>query len=303
MTDEIVPDTEHRSLISRLPQLPRDLAQLARFDRPFCWWLLFWPCVFGVWLAGAGPQFALLGWLLLGAIAMRGAGCVYNDIVDANLDKKVARTAARPIASGRVSKALGWGWLIALSMVGLLVLLQLRTEAQIVALSSLVLVAAYPFMKRITWWPQAWLGLVFNWGLLVGWTQLRWDNWEALATLYAGCIAWVIGFDTIYALQDREDDTLVGIKSSALRMDGKVHLGIGAFYAAAIVLWSIGIWLYRPDVFAVLALAPVMIHLIWQVATLDPSDADNPLERFRSNRWAGALMAAACFVVGNAGAG
>jgi len=302
MTEQVVPDTEHRGIVERLPQLPRDLAQLARFDRPIGWWLLFWPCVFGVWLSGTGPQFILLGWLLLGAIAMRGAGCVYNDIVDAELDRQVARTAARPVASGRVSRKAAWVWLIALCLIGLLVLLQLRLEAQIVALASLALVAAYPFMKRITWWPQAWLGMVFNWGLLVGWTELRFDNWEALAAIYAGCICWVIGYDTIYALQDREDDALVGIKSSALRMGGRVHAGVGAFYGATIALWGLGIWLYRPDVFALLALAPVAIHLVWQLATLDPEDPDNPLARFRSNRWAGALMAAACFVVGNAGA-
>ncbi|MEP3420224.1 MAG: 4-hydroxybenzoate octaprenyltransferase [Erythrobacter sp.] len=298
----IVPDTEHRGLIERLPQFPRDLAQLARFDRPIGWWLLFWPCVFGVWLAGAGVQWQLLVWLLVGAIAMRGAGCVYNDIVDANLDKKVARTAARPVASGRISKKAAWIWLLSLCMVGLIVLLQLRFEAQLVALGSLALVAAYPFMKRITWWPQAWLGMVFNWGVLVGWTELRFDNWDAIACLYAGCVCWVIGFDTIYALQDREDDALVGIKSSALRMGARVQVGIGVFYAATIALWAAGIWLYRPDAIAVLALAPVAVHLLWQFATLDPADPDNPLARFRSNRWAGALMAAACFVVGNAGA-
>ena len=302
MTDTIVPDTEHRGLVERLPQGPRDLAQLARFDRPIGWWLLFWPCAFGVWLAGAGVQWALLVWMLIGAIAMRGAGCVYNDIVDADLDKKVARTAARPIASGRISKKVAWGWLFALCMVGLVVLLQLRLEAQVVALASLALVAAYPFMKRITWWPQAWLGMVFNWGLLVGWTELRFDNWDALACIYAGCVCWVIGFDTIYALQDREDDALVGIKSSALRMGSRVQAGVSVFYTATVALWAAGVWLYRPDPVALLALAPVALHLVWQIATLDPSDPNNPLARFRSNRWAGALMAAACFVVGNAGA-
>jgi 4-hydroxybenzoate polyprenyltransferase len=302
MSEQVVPDSEHRGLIERLPQLPRDLAMLARFDRPIGWWLLFWPCVFGVWLAGAGPQFVLLGWLLLGAIAMRGAGCVYNDIVDADLDARVARTAARPVASGRVSKKLAWGWLLALCLVGLVVLLQLRIEAQAVALGSLALVAAYPFMKRITWWPQAWLGMVFNWGLLVGWTELRWDNWDALAALYAGCICWVIGYDTIYALQDREDDAMVGIRSSALAMGAKVRAGITGFYAATIALWALGFWLYRADPLACLALVPVAGHLVWQVASLDADDPMNPLARFRSNRWAGALMAAACFVVGNAGA-
>lgn len=302
MSDGIVPDTEHRGLVARLPQLPRDLALLARFDRPIGWWLLFWPCVFGVWLAGSGPQWALLGWLLAGSIAMRGAGCVYNDIVDADLDRQVARTALRPVASGRVSKKLAWGWLLALCLVGLVVLLQLRWEAQLVALGSLALVAAYPFMKRITWWPQAWLGMVFNWGLLVGWTELRLDNWDALAAVYAGCIAWVIGYDTIYALQDREDDAMVGIRSSALAMGARVQAGIAGFYAAAVVLWGLGIWLYRPDPLALLALLPVAGHLAWQVATLDADDPANPLARFRANRWAGALMAAACYVVGNAGA-
>lgn len=302
MSDQVVPDSEHRGLVARLPQLPRDLALLARFDRPIGWWLLFWPCVFGVWLAGSGPQWWLLGWLLLGSIAMRGAGCVYNDIVDADLDRQVARTALRPVASGRVSKKLAWGWLVALCLVGLVVLLQLRWEAQLVALGSLALVAAYPFMKRITWWPQAWLGMVFNWGLLVGWTELRWDNWDALAAVYAGCIAWVIGYDTIYALQDREDDAMVGIRSSALAMGARVQGGIAGFYAAAVGLWGLGVWLYRPDIFALAALLPVAGHLAWQVATLDAEDPMNPLARFRSNRWAGALMAAACYVIGNAGA-
>jgi 4-hydroxybenzoate polyprenyltransferase len=302
VSEEVVPDSEHRGLVARLPQLPRDLAMLARFDRPIGWWLLFWPCVFGVWLAGAGAQPMLLGWLLLGSIAMRGAGCVYNDIVDADLDRQVARTALRPVASGRVSKKVAWGWLLALCLVGLVVLLQLRWQAQLVALGSLALVAAYPFMKRITWWPQAWLGMVFNWGLLVGWTQLRFDNWDALAALYAGCIAWVIGYDTIYALQDREDDAMVGIRSSALAMGARVQGGIAGFYALAIGLWGLAFWLYRADPLALLTLVPVAGHLAWQVATLDADDPANPLARFRANRWAGALLAAACYVVGNSGA-
>ncbi len=298
--EQIVPDSEHRGLVARLPQLPRDMAQLARFDRPIGWWLLFWPCVWGVWLAGAGPQWVLLGWLLLGAIAMRGAGCVYNDIVDADLDRRVARTALRPVASGRISKAAAWSWLVALCLVGLLVLSQLRLEAQLVALASLALVAAYPFMKRITWWPQAWLGLVFTWGLPVGWIALRWDNWDTLVACYAGAVLWVVGYDTIYALQDREDDALVGIRSSALRLGGHVRCGVGAFYTGAVALWALGFWLYRPDWIALLALVPVALHLAWQVATLDSEDPGNPLDRFRANRLAGALMAAACFVVGNA---
>ena len=301
MSEQIVPDTEHRGLVTRLPQLPRDLALLARFDRPIGWWLLFWPCVWGVWLAGAGVQLILLGWLLLGSIAMRGSGCVYNDIVDADLDRQVARTALRPVASGRVSKRTAWIWLVSLCLIGFVVLLQLRLEAQLVALASLALVAAYPFMKRITWWPQAWLGIVFSWGLPVAWAELRFDNWDALAAVYAGCICWVIGYDTIYALQDREDDAMVGIRSSALAMGARVRGGIAGFYAAAVGLWALGFWLYRADALACLALLPVAGHLAWQVASLDPQDPANPLARFRANRTAGALMAAACFVVGNAG--
>src|SRR5688500_13832050 len=226
MAPAIVPDSEHRGLVARLPRLPRDLAQLARFDRPIGWWLLFWPCAWGVWLAGAGFQWPLIFWLLLGSIAMRGAGCVYNDIVDADLDRQVARTASRPVASGRVSRKAAWLWLAVLCLVGLAVLLQLRWQAQVVAVTSLALVAAYPFMKRITWWPQAWLGLVFTWGALVGWTALRSDRIEVLAALYAGAAFWCIGYDTIYALQDREDDALVGIRSSALRLGTRVKAGV-----------------------------------------------------------------------------
>lgn len=300
MTNIVVPDTEHRTLAERLPQPLRDYALLARFDRPVGWQLLFWPCAWGVWLAGSGWQWALLGWLLLGSIAMRGAGCVYNDIIDAKLDAQVARTASRPVAAGRVSRRAAWAWLVALSLVGLLVLLQLRWQAQLVALASLALVAAYPFMKRITWWPQVWLGLVFGWGLLVGWTELRLDNWDALAAFYAGTVAWIVGYDTIYALQDREDDALVGIRSSALRLGERARSGVALFYALAVAGWSSGVWLYRGDWLALLTLLPAAGHLLWQVATLEPEDGANALHRFRANRWTGALVAAACFVVGNA---
>ncbi len=297
---EITPDSEHRGLVALLPQRLRDYALLARFDRPIGWWLLFWPCAWGVWLAGAGPQWALVGWLLLGSIAMRGAGCVYNDIVDADLDRQVARTASRPVASGRVGRKAAWTWLLALCLIGLLVLLQLRWQAQLVALGSLALVAGYPFMKRITWWPQAWLGMVFTWGALVGWVELRPDRLDVLAALYAGAVCWVIGYDTIYALQDREDDAMVGIRSTALRFGSHVRLAVGGFYALALALWAAAFWLLRVDWLALLALLPAAMHLAWQVLTLDPVDGGNALARFRANRMAGLLVAAACFVVGNA---
>jgi 4-hydroxybenzoate polyprenyltransferase len=296
----IVPDTQHRGIVAGLPQPIRDYAQLARFDRPIGWWLLFWPCAWGLLLAGGQGQWALLGWLLLGAIAMRGSGCVYNDIVDAELDRKVARTALRPVASGRVSKRAAWVWLVALCGIGLMVLLQLRWQAQAVALASLALVAAYPFMKRITGFPQAWLGLVFTWGAPVGWIALRSDRLDVLAALYAGSILWCVGYDTIYACQDREDDALVGIGSSALTLGEHIKPAVAGFYAGAVTLWALAVWLLRPDWIALLALAPAALHLGWQALTLEPDDADNALARFRSNRTLGLLVALACWVVGNA---
>lgn len=300
MADIITPDSEHRGLVARLPERLRDFALLARFDRPIGWWLLYWPCLWGLFLAGGGWQWQLVLWLWLGSVAMRGAGCVYNDIVDADLDRQVARTASRPVASGRVSGKAAWAWLLVLCLIGLVVLLQLRWEAQLVALGSLALVAAYPFMKRITWWPQAWLGLVFTWGAPVGWVAVRSDHLPVLAALYVGAMFWCIGYDTIYALQDREDDAIVGIRSSALRLGKRVREGVFAFYAIALAAWGTAFWLLRPDWLGLLALAPVAVHLLWQAATLNPADPDNPLVRFRSNRFAGLLLALACWVVGNA---
>jgi len=298
---ELVPDSQHHGLVSLLPRPLRDYAMLARFDRPIGWWLLFWPCAWGVLLAGGEDRWELLAWLLLGSIAMRGAGCVYNDIVDADLDRQVARTAARPVASGRVSKGAAWTWTIALCLVGLVVLLQLRGPAQLVALGSLALVAAYPFMKRLTWWPQAWLGLVFTWGALVGWIEIRSDRLDVLTALYAGAMCWCIGYDTIYAVQDLEDDALVGVRSSARRLGSRVRQGVLAFYALAIALWALAFWLLRPEWVALAALLPVTLHLGFQALTLDPADGENALARFRSNRDAGLVMALACWVVGNAG--
>ena len=306
MTAQIVPDSQHRGLVAALPQPLRDYAQLARFDRPIGWWLLFWPCAWGVLLAGGMPslrsgQWVLLGWLLLGSIAMRGAGCVYNDIVDADIDRKVARTALRPVASGRVSKRAAWVWLGLLCLIGLIVLLQLRWQAQLVALGSLALVAAYPFMKRITGFPQAWLGLVFTWGAPTGWFALRGDRLEVLAALYAGSVLWCIGYDTIYALQDREDDAGIGIGSSALTLGRHVRVGVVTFYAGAILLWGLAFWLLRLDWLALAALLPAALQMGWQVLSLHEDDGDNALARFRSNRIAGLLVALACWVVGNAG--
>lgn len=297
---EIVPDSQHKGLVGRLPPTLRPYALLARFDRPIGWWLLFWPCAWGVLLAGgARTYWPLILWMLAGAIAMRGAGCVYNDIVDRDLDAKVERTRLRPIASGAVSPRAAWTWLALLSLFGLIVLLQLRPEAQLVALASLSPVAAYPFMKRITWWPQAWLGIVFSWGALAGWIAVTGAPSAAMALLYAGSIAWVIGYDTIYALQDREDDALIGVRSSALRLGAHVKSGVSFFYATALACWAGAFWLVRPQLLGVAALLPVAIHFGWQIMTLRVSDGDDALAKFRSNRFAGFLVALACAVIGS----
>ncbi len=304
MSQAIVPDSEARGpirrLFARLPALPRNLALLARLDRPIGWWLLYWPGAWAVALAGGiGDRWPLFFWLLLGSIAMRGAGCVFNDIVDRDLDARVARTAPRPLASGAVSLATAWGWLLALCLVGLLVLLQLHFLTQIVALGSLALVAAYPFMKRITGWPQVWLGLVFSWAALVGWTEVAGDLTMPGLLLYGGSIFWVIGYDTIYAHQDSEDDALIGIGSSALSMGRHVRAGVMLCYGLALLLWAGALWQVRPQPLVLLALLPMAVHLLWQVATLREDGVD-PLAKFRSNRFAGFLMLLACLVVGAA---
>jgi 4-hydroxybenzoate polyprenyltransferase len=304
---EIVPDTQHRGLVGALPAIVRPFALLARFDRPIGWWLLYWPCAWGVALSGKpdGGWWLLL-WLLIGAIAMRGAGCVYNDIADRKLDASVERTRNRPLASGQVSLRAAWIWLLMLVAIGFAVWWHINLYAKGLALLTIPLVAIYPFMKRITWWPQAWLGLVFGSGAVVGFAAADaamfeahwWPMIEAMAALYGGAILWVIGYDTIYALQDREDDALVGIRSSALRLGGQVKPGVGAFYLAALAFWAAAIWLIRPDPLALAALLPVALHLGWQVATLVPDDGENALARFRSNRFAGFLLFCACVVVG-----
>jgi 4-hydroxybenzoate polyprenyltransferase len=296
---DIVPDSERRGLIGALPAAVRPYASLMRLDRPIGAWLLFWPGAWAVALAGLGPHgLKLILWLALGAWAMRGAGCVYNDIVDRDLDSKVERTRLRPLASGRAPLAGAWALLVALSLIGLVVLLQLGRTAQIVALASLAPVAAYPFMKRVTWWPQAWLGLVFSWAALVGWAAVTGEIGGTALLLYAGAICWVIGYDTLYAVQDIEDDALVGVKSSALALGLRVRLGIGLFYAAALLLWAAALWRVRPDGLALAALAPMAVHLAHQVASFRRDDGADALAKFRSNRFAGVLMFLACLAVG-----
>ena len=300
---DIVPDSERRGLIGVLPAGARPYASLIRLDRPIGAWLLFWPAAWSVALAGMGDSgWILLAWLALGAWAMRSAGCVYNDMVDRDLDRQVERTRLRPLASGRATIRGAIVLLVALLLIGLLVLLQLDRLAQIIALGSLALVAAYPFMKRITWWPQAWLGIVFSWGALVGWAAFAREVAPPMWFLYAGAIAWVIGYDTIYALQDREDDALIGIRSSALRLGRHVRAGIAFSYAVALLLWGVAIWLIRPEPLAFVALVPAALQLGWQVLSLDAEDGCDALAKFRSNRFAGLLVFLACLTVGTGAA-
>jgi 4-hydroxybenzoate polyprenyltransferase len=295
---DIVPDSERRGFIGALPAALRPFASLMRLDRPIGTWLLYWPCAWSVALAGVDGRFDLFLWLGLGAFAMRSAGCVYNDIVDRDLDVRVERTRLRPLASRRVSLSSAWLLIILLSGLGLVVLLQLKLVAALIALASVAPVAAYPFMKRITWWPQAWLGLVFSWGALVGWPAVTGSFALPPLLLWFGSIAWVVGYDTLYAIQDKEDDALVGVKSSARRLGNKAQFGIGLFYAISLLLLAAAIWSVRPDWIALLALLPAALHLFWQVAYADPDDGDLALRLFRSNRVCGLLVFLAMLVVG-----
>ena len=297
-TIDIVPDSERRGFIGALPPKLRPYASLMRLDRPIGTWLLFWPCAWSVALASVDGRWDLFAWLFLGAFAMRSAGCVYNDIVDRDLDRQVERTRLRPLASGRVSTRSAWVLIALLCAVGLAVLAQLNVTAAIVSLVSIAPVAAYPFMKRITWWPQAWLGLVFSWGALVGWPAVQGSLDLPALLLWLGSIAWVVGYDTLYAIQDIEDDALVGVKSSARRLGDQAPQGVAIFYAIAVALWAATIWAVRPDWLAIAALLPATLHLANQVLRADPKDGEGALHLFRSNRTTGLLIFLGMLVVG-----
>jgi 4-hydroxybenzoate polyprenyltransferase len=298
VVSDIVPDSERRGFIGALPPRLRPFASLMRLDRPIGTWLLYWPCAWSVALTGVGTRWDLFLWLGLGAFATRSAGCVYNDIVDRDLDSQVERTRLRPLASGRVSVAGASILIVLLLCIALIVLIQLDRTAQILSVTSIAPVAAYPFMKRITWWPQAWLGLVFSWGALIGWPAVTGSlDWPALL-LWFGSIAWVVGYDTLYAIQDMEDDALVGVKSSARRLGDKAPVGIAILYAAAILLWGAALWSVRPDWLALLALVPAAFHLANQALRADPADGPGALALFRSNRACGFLVFLAMLVVG-----
>ena len=276
------------------PAWTRPYLRLARLDRPIGSWLLLIPCWWSAGLAavhaGTNVNLCHLVLFFVGAFAMRGAGCTWNDIVDRDLDARVERTRSRPIPSGQVTVASAAAFLVLQALVGLVVLLQFNRFTVYVGFASLAVIAVYPFMKRITYWPQIVLGLAFSWGALMGWpaTFARLDLPAYL--LYAGAIAWVIGYDTIYAHQDREDDALIGIKSTALLFREHTKPMLVVFYALAVALiawagWSAGAGL----VFAIGLLA-FAAHLAWQVARLDIADPVRCLAVFKSNRDAGLIL-------------
>ena len=278
----------------RAPSWLRPYLHLARIDRPIGTWLLLLPCWWSLALATPGlPDPLLVGLFGLGALIMRGAGCTLNDIADRNFDGLVARTATRPIPSGAVSIVKAFGFLGLQLLMGLAILLQFNFFAVLVGMASLAVVAVYPFMKRITYWPQAVLGLAFNWGALLGWAAVRGDLAAPAGILYMAGILWTLGYDTIYAHQDREDDILIGVKSTALRFGKNTARWLTGFYCGAIALIGVSGYLVGLGwgFYAVLALAAS--HLFWQVATLDINDAKGCLRRFKSNRHFGLIIFAA----------
>jgi 4-hydroxybenzoate polyprenyltransferase len=280
------------------PSFARPYFRLARADRPIGAWLLLMPCWWSAGLAAVAagrpypnPWHVLL--FFIGAFVMRGAGCTWNDIIDRKLDAQVARTRSRPIPSGQVSVRGAAAFLMLQALVGLLVLLQFNAFTIWLGVASLAIVAIYPLAKRVTWWPQIVLGLAFSWGALMGWAAVFARLDASAFLLYAGSIAWVIGYDTIYAHQDREDDALIGVKSTARLFGARTRLALICFYAAAVVL--IGLSGVTAGTGIVFALGCVLFgaHLGWQIERLDIDDPDLCLRLFKSNRDAGLILFAA----------
>jgi len=267
-------------------------ARLARLQAPIGFLLLLWPCWWAVALAwpGAAEGARLMVLFLIGAVVMRAAGCVWNDIVDRDFDAKVARTAMRPIASGRISVRRGLIFMAFLTAVGLVVLLQLDRMAIWIGLASLLLIVPYPFMKRITWWPQAWLGITFNWGALVGWAAATGTLGTPAFALYAAGIAWTLGYDTIYAHQDKDDDALIGVKSSARRLGTRTKPALSLFYALTVLGLASAAVLAGSGWPAYAAIAIGAGQLAWQIAALNTGDPANCLMLFRSNNWFAAIL-------------
>ena len=276
-----------------LPRWAEPYARLARLDRPIGTWLLLFPGWWGIALAGPrwpNPWLMLL--FAVGAVAMRGAGCTLNDIADRDYDGQVARTRLRPIPSGRVTVWQAALFMAAQLAVGATILFSLNRPSILLGVAVLVLIGTYPFMKRITYWPQLFLGLNFNWGALIGWTAVTGSlAWPALC-LYAGGIFWTLGYDTIYAHQDKEDDARIGVKSSALALRGRTRPFLFLFYALALLLWGAGGGTAGLGGLFWLGLVGSGMQLIWQAARVDTENPSDCLDKFRSNRFVGWLLLA-----------
>lgn len=335
MTFAPLPDAGANWVDRHAPEGLKPWLKLGRFDRPIGIWLLLLPGWQGIALALAqyrqAPDLYDL-WLFIGfgigACLMRAAGCAFNDIVDRDFDAQVARTAQRPIPSGRISVKQAWAFVVGCSLISLLILLTLPTVAILLGVGSLALVAAYPFMKRITWWPQAWLGLTFNWGALMGfaaalplaaaalllpadlagefrpflWSPagnsghaiaLTWQAYIPAVLLWIGGVFWTLGYDTIYALQDIEDDAMIGVKSSARRLASAVRPGVAVFYGLTVVLAALTGFAAGLGPLFELCLVIYVVHLACQVIRLDRNDGALALKLFKSNREAGVILLAA----------
>jgi 4-hydroxybenzoate polyprenyltransferase len=279
-----------RGWIERLPAPLRPYAVLARWDRPIGTWLLLWPCWWSLALAPGWPDPRLLVLFAVGAVAMRGAGCTINDMADRKLDARVERTRNRPLASGVLSMRRAAAFLVLQLLVGLAVLLALDPLAILLGLAIMPVVIAYPFMKRITWWPQAVLGIAFNWGAIVGWAAATGTLEAPALALYAAGFLWTLGYDTIYAHQDKEDDALIGIRSAALRLGDRTLPFLYGFYGGMVVLLLFAGVLAGSGPLFYLGLAVVAWRLAVQLHAIDLDDPADCLRRFRANRDIGLLV-------------
>lgn len=277
------------------PEYARPYLRLARLDRPIGVWLLLLPCWWGVALAEVSraspfPNLWFLVLFAIGALVMRAAGCAYNDYVDRHYDAKVSRTASRPIPSGQITPSAALAFAAVCSLAGLMVLLQFNAFTIRLGVASLILVAIYPFLKRYTYWPQVALGLAFNWGALVGWSAVTGGIGLPAILLYFGSVLWTIGYDTIYAHQDKEDDLMLGLKSTAIRFGSKTTSSVGGLYTGAAILWLLAGLFAGTHLIYITAVLLVSAQMAWQVTTLDIADAQNCLARFRSNRDVGLVI-------------
>ena len=290
-----IADAVKASWVENLPVRLIPYAQLMRLDRPIGWWLLLLPCWWGLALAqivaGGGWPDLWKGFLfLIGAIVMRGAGCTLNDIVDRDIDGQVERTRARPLPAGLISLRGAVLFLGAQLLLGLIILLQFNRLTIITAIASLAIVAVYPFMKRITYWPQVVLGLAFNWGALLGWTAIHNGFSIAAIALYFGGISWTLAYDTIYAHQDKDDDALIGVKSTALCFGDATIYWLAFFFALALILIDGSLWLVAAPLLAHVGVAGAALHAAWQISQFNGNDSAMCLKLFRANRMFGLIV-------------